>query len=259
MAVLAFADLNDEPQSRTLGPDERVRLGAAVDSTLRLASGLSVLPHHAIICRSVLYGVWVLVDLAGREGDTRVNTHRFVRLKTLRHRDRIQLGHAEVVFWEMVIENTTADSPWFGKRCPVCYGPPMNVGEPVVFCPRCQTPHHRDCWFGQTICSCYGCEYPVQAEALRALPTRVLFDSLEEGSDLVVQKAICSAGELRDQSPFKPGEHVAYCPGCGSPYHAACFFGLRECPVCKYDAAALIADVFAREGHPAETAEGVTP
>ena len=38
--------------------------------------------------------------------------------------------------------------------CQVC-GDVMN--ESVIHCPKCGTPHHRDCWSWARKCSTYGC------------------------------------------------------------------------------------------------------
>ncbi|MBU6286721.1 MAG: hypothetical protein KGS10_01015 [Chloroflexi bacterium] len=40
---------------------------------------------------------------------------------------------------------TTAESKWAGKECPHCKKG-IEAGEAAVLCPKCYTPHHRDCW-----------------------------------------------------------------------------------------------------------------
>ncbi len=39
--------------------------------------------------------------------------------------------------------------------CPIC---PTVLKEPVVRCPRCRAPHHRECWDYLGRCAVYGCE-----------------------------------------------------------------------------------------------------
>jgi hypothetical protein len=39
-------------------------------------------------------------------------------------------------------------------QCSICYEP---LADGVVFCVRCKTPHHRDCWEYSGGCSTYGC------------------------------------------------------------------------------------------------------
>jgi hypothetical protein len=39
--------------------------------------------------------------------------------------------------------------------CPICT---TVLKEPVVRCPRCRAPHHRECWDYLGRCAVYGCE-----------------------------------------------------------------------------------------------------
>lgn len=39
-------------------------------------------------------------------------------------------------------------------KCPVCCD---DIAEDLVFCGRCKTPHHRECWIYSGKCSTYGC------------------------------------------------------------------------------------------------------
>lgn len=43
------------------------------------------------------------------------------------------------------VRPTTAESKWAGKECPHCKKP-ISAGENAVLCPKCYTPHHKDCW-----------------------------------------------------------------------------------------------------------------
>jgi len=39
--------------------------------------------------------------------------------------------------------------------CPICATP---LAEPIFRCPRCKSPHHRDCWEYLGRCAVYGCD-----------------------------------------------------------------------------------------------------
>jgi hypothetical protein len=39
--------------------------------------------------------------------------------------------------------------------CPICTTP---LAEPLIRCPRCRAPHHRECWEYLGRCAVYGCE-----------------------------------------------------------------------------------------------------
>jgi hypothetical protein len=39
--------------------------------------------------------------------------------------------------------------------CPICTTP---LAEPILRCPRCRAPHHRECWEYLGHCAVYGCE-----------------------------------------------------------------------------------------------------
>ena len=43
-------------------------------------------------------------------------------------------------------------------RCPFCASAVAPKGDDVVRCPRCKTPHHRDCFAENAGCGMYGCE-----------------------------------------------------------------------------------------------------
>lgn len=43
-------------------------------------------------------------------------------------------------------------------RCPFCNTAVAPKGDDVVRCPRCKTPHHRDCYAENRGCAMYGCE-----------------------------------------------------------------------------------------------------
>jgi hypothetical protein len=45
-----------------------------------------------------------------------------------------------------------------GKTCPYCQTP-IKPGIPVVICPECKIPHHKECWEENVGCTTYGCKY----------------------------------------------------------------------------------------------------
>jgi|GEM_PF-3281382 len=221
-----------------------IRIGTAAENELKLPEGLGVAPYHAVISRSELYGVSVLLDVADEAASTRVNGYPVVQLSSLRHRDRLEFGQAQVEFWEMTVQRLQPNSHLVGKRCLVCYEN-FAPDEDILICPRCQAPHHKDCWFQISTCSRYGCGYPVQKSLQRSLATYMRFEELDEKSDAVKQKQLCLAGNPRDRSPFKAGDEIARCPNCDTPFHIPCFFGLQHCSNCGYDVASLMRSVFA--------------
>ena len=60
-------------------------------------------------------------------------------------------------------DKTTAEAQ--RPKCPVC-AYPVNDSDPVT-CPRCDTPHHRDCWEYTGGCSMFGCDADRWVPALR--------------------------------------------------------------------------------------------
>ncbi|MFN6478269.1 RING finger protein [Nostoc sp. DedQUE07] len=241
MTLLVFRDPNSTSLEKEF--DDDIRLGTAADNDFKLPEGLGIAAYHAVISRSKLYGVSVLVDLAGDKTKTKVNGYSVVKISTLRHRDRIELGQAKLEFWEMTVNRLKSNSHLIGKTCQVCYEN-FAPDEKLIICPRCQAPHHQDCWFQIPICSRYGCGYPVRESMQRSLATYVRFEELDEDSDLVKQQRLCMAENPRDEAPFKAGNSIAKCPNCQTPFHTPCFFGLQNCPNCNYDVASLMQSVF---------------
>jgi hypothetical protein len=50
----------------------------------------------------------------------------------------------------------TATKSEVGKTCPYCRFP-IKIGESIVLCDACKTPHHQDCWQENGGCTSYGC------------------------------------------------------------------------------------------------------
>lgn len=242
MSILIFEVSDGSSQEYEFAKE--VSIGTDNDNGVILPMELSVAPRHAIISRSELYQVPVLVNLANGTFQTRVNRRRVVRLKTLRHRDKIELGQAHLLFWEIIIRKVTLDSPILQYRCMVCYDK-FRPGVQVVSCPRCQRPLHKDCWFLSPICPQHACNYPIEETMRRALAHHVQFEELDEDSKLVKEKKTCVVGNKRDQAPFNPHEHIVYCPNkCETSFHIQCWFLLERCPTCSYNVKSLINSIF---------------
>lgn len=237
MAVLIYRASDGSILERDFSAE--LRIGTASENEFQLPGGLTVAPHHAIIARARFFQTPVLVDLAGDVALTRINGRRVVQLKTLHHKDMIEVGQAHLEFWEIMIRKIAPGSPIIGQRCLVCYDV-IRPGDEVVACPRCQSPYHKNCWFYLSTCAYYGCGYPIQETLRRVLSPWLRFEKLEEESSLVKERKSCRAGNERDQGTFKPQEYVAYCPDCQTPFHAECWFMLDRCPICQYDVAALL-------------------
>jgi len=237
VALLIYHDLSGSIQEHKFAED--ASLGSGQSSDLRLPSELGVLPRHAAISRSVYYQIPVLIDYALEEACTRVNGQAVVFLKALRHHDSIELGRARLQFWEIYSRQVAEESPLLGKRCLVCYQV-IQVGDRVIACPRCDAPHHEECWCLLPHCSYYGCGYPIQEAFRRVLAPELRSGKLEEEAELVKSKTLCRGAQPRDQSPFKEADVVAYCPSCDTPYHFECWLAFAQCPVCQFDAARLL-------------------
>jgi hypothetical protein len=69
---------------------------------------------------------------------------------TLALRDAMLAAAPDVEF----VESSTAANDLRNAICEICGEP---ASENVVYCPRCRTPHHRDCWEYFGACSVYAC------------------------------------------------------------------------------------------------------
>lgn len=91
-------------------------------------------------------GRWVLISRPGDSG-LFVNQIPVIELKLLDHDDRIAKGDLLLHFVEESTEIVTENSALIQekKACPVCQGD-FEVGEEVIFCPKCGQAHHYSCW-----------------------------------------------------------------------------------------------------------------
>lgn len=220
-----------------------LHIGTGPEATLRLPPDIGVDSMRAVITQSSIYRVYVLVDLVDGAPPLRVNDQPVMRLKALRHRDRIALGSFEMAFWELDIREIQRGSSLEGKVCQVCFGL-IVAGEEAVTCPWCESPHHRACWFYLQNCSLEACGYPVRQTMCQILSPPARFEQLPETSPIVREKRFCLANQRRDIASFRPGDQVAYCPGCETPFHAECWLALPRCSRCSYDISALTDRVF---------------
>jgi len=242
MAILIYQDASGRYMEREFS--EEVRIGSDPQrNDVVLPAEWDVAPEHAVITRSALNRMPLLVDLIGR--GTKVNGQQIVRIRVLRQGDDLQIGQARLTLWEVRIARLLAGSRVVGRECPVCTDE-FRAGDEVVVCPRCRTVHHRDCWFRIQVCAYYGCGYPIHETVMDTLAPWVVFDRKLDGeSELVRNKKSCVAGNQSDQAPFQEGQKVAYCPSCHTPFHLECWLRLVHCPVCQYPVRELINRVFA--------------
>lgn len=68
----------------------------------------------------------------------------------------------------------SADDELLNAQCIACQEG-FNVGDEVVLCPRCKTPHHADCWRDAAGCKRHGC--PQVAIAIKTEPKENLGDA----------------------------------------------------------------------------------
>lgn len=62
-----------------------------------------------------------------------------------------------------------AGGDYVGKTCPYCRFP-IKPGEQITICPKCDTPHHTDCWEENEGCTTYGCDGGQSAATPTAMP-----------------------------------------------------------------------------------------
>jgi hypothetical protein len=251
MPLLTFVDAQGLHRSVQIAEKEDVQLGTDETwSNVHLPAELGVWPKHAILTRSALNRLLMLIDLSGDQ--TWVNQHPVVKIRVLRQGDHVRLGRCDLHVWEARIVALQPGDPAVGQKCPVSRRV-LKVGDTVIACPGCGTVHQRDAWFLIERCAA-GCGYPNREVILDTLPAWVrterhldqeskLIERVENGQ--VIQAGeTCRAGQARDQVPFQQGQNAVYCPSCQSPFHLECFMTLAACPICQYDIGDLIGQTF---------------
>lgn len=247
MPLLTYTDAQGVYHNVRFAEREEIRIGADETwSSVALPPALDVAPFHAVIARSALNRLLMVVDLAGH--NTWVNHHPVVKIRVLRQGDQLQLGRCEMTVWEVQISRLEPGDPAVGQKCPVSRRV-LKVGDEVIACPGCGAVHERDAWFLIERCAA-GCGYPNREVIMDTLPAWVLVERhLDQDSKLVERidngkvmqnGQFCQAGQSRDQVPFQKGQNAIYCPSCQTPFHLECFVTLPVCPVCQYDIAGLI-------------------
>lgn len=88
-------------------------------------------------------------------------------------------------------------------RCPFCASAVAPKGDDVVRCPRCKTPHHKECFAENGGCGMYGCE----AQALPSVREAAAPPARRKGAD----EKYCSecAAVIKAKAVI--------CPACGCP------------------------------------------
>jgi len=236
---------DDSVVERTFSDD--LSLGADLWATGGAPAGIAA--RHAVITRSQAQFP-VLVDFAEPGRETRVNGVDTCGLRALCHGDRIRIGPAELIYWEIVLQRARRED--VGRKCPFCTRP-LEEGVEVVLCPRCKALQHKRCWFNLEQCCTYACQYPVQQTLRRTLSPPLRFEDVETGSTLVRDTARCPARRRRDAVPFQADDVVTRCPDCEKPYHAVCWFARSRCATagCGYDIEALLRRAFTPGADPA--------
>ena len=100
------------------------------------------------------------------------------------------------------------------KTCPYCMMP-ITRGEEVFVCPKCNIPHHKDCWEENGGCTTYGCPVKVGDETA-ITPQNNLTGHLAE---VTGANQICPYC----QTEINSSDEIIYCEQCNIPHHRACW------------------------------------
>ena len=116
---------------------------------------MSQSPNEYLAAIMMAGGRWVLMAPPGNNTIS-VNQAPVIALKILDHGDQVEVGGLQLRFIAEVTETLTADSTLIreGKACPWCQVS-FEVGDQVVFCPRCGLGHHAQCWDESGKCGSY--------------------------------------------------------------------------------------------------------
>ena len=173
MPLLTFQDAQGAAHSVQIAEAEDVRLGTDADwSNVILPAGMGVIPRHAILSRSSMNRLLMLLDLSGDQ--TWVNQHPVVKIRVLRQGDRVVMGRCALNVWEVQVRTLQPSDPAVGQKCPVSRRV-LNVGDEVIACPGCGTVHERDAWFLIERCAA-GCGYPNRAVIMDTLPAWLVIE-----------------------------------------------------------------------------------
>src|SRR5438067_2069835 len=119
MPLLIFQDDKGNYQEQELTEKTEIAsIGSGPTNDIVLPASLDVASKHAVVLRSAVNQLLVLVNLAGRQ--TRVNGRQVVSIKVLRQKDEIQLGQACLTMWEIRITALLEGSRYIKQICQVC-------------------------------------------------------------------------------------------------------------------------------------------
>src|SRR5262245_44448283 len=104
MPVLVLQQPDGTCREQPLKADADLLLGS--DPVAGLVLPLSP-PRQALVTRSAVYRVPLLLDLTGGAAPPAVNGRRIAGLEALRHRDEIHLGEHRLVYWELIAREVT--------------------------------------------------------------------------------------------------------------------------------------------------------
>lgn len=219
----------------------RITIGSDAQNDLQLSADLDVLPKHAILTWAQAPISFVLLDLS--EGKTWVNDLPVLKMKALRHLDRIHIGKAEMTYVEIHSEILHEGSPYIGQYCMLYGNEMLKMGDEVVIC-RCGAVYHRGCWFRMERCSRSGCWYPIRNFLVKRLSGKVILQKVEKDSELT--KKFCPAGQDEDKTQFQPDQEIINCPKCFTPYHIGCLLLQETCihPGCDFPIRKLADTIF---------------
>jgi len=127
--------------------------------TLRDALDFSPLLICALLPAADLAGAWVLLIPEYNAWGMRVNGMLVpAGIRMLRHKDVVLIrpGRELIYSAENIVSAPFAGDPSYCFRChdPLYEGD----GTLVVYCPRCQAPHHEQCWVHTAKCGTPFCQ-----------------------------------------------------------------------------------------------------
>ena len=117
---------------------------------------------------------------------------------------------------------------YIGRICPFCENE-IEEGDFVVFCSRCKTPHHFDCWKANKGCTTYACDGKLMTlEEYENAPAPVNYARTESGGSSISKKTIQNTGEKRMELK------ALKCPNCTGALEVEDGLDTFFCKYCGY-------------------------
>ena len=98
--------------------------------------------HHASIVRAI-NGFYTIISR--EKSKIIINGQTIPDVKILRNEDQILIGDTSLGYFEFKPSYVLDGSEYLNRSCLFCYRE-FQVGEKIVFCPKCDTPYHDACW-----------------------------------------------------------------------------------------------------------------